>query len=405
MATTYVPLGTLYLVQGFPYGLQSGLLPVLLRTQGLSLSHIGLTRVLYLPWLLKMFWSPLVDGRWSRRTWLRLSTGGLCICCLLCSLLPSESAFTPLAWLLLLMHVLSSLQDVALDAVSVAVLTKEQVGVGNSLQVVAYKLGSVLAGGGSLTLLDILGWRLLFLLLATAYLLAVLCIGARVLQGEEPTSQEDHKSPQSKGGFRDLSSKALKVPGTMWTITYVLIYKLGEQGSLSMVPLLLLDQGVSPAELGFFSGILSVGSSIAGSVLGGALLTRGRSLRSLLRSLLSLRSLGLVIQTLLLTGMRSDARFLQVCVLLSLVVQHFLAGVITTVTFSLMMHCTRQAEKNIQATHYSLLSSLEVLGKVCFSAVSGLLVDYLGVFGSFSLFIVFSCLPVLHLRSIPPTLG
>ncbi|CAH2286339.1 major facilitator superfamily domain-containing 3 [Pelobates cultripes] len=274
MTSTYITLGILYLVQGFPYGIQSGLLPVLLRTQGLSLSQIGLTRVLYLPWLLKVLWSPLVDGHLSRRVWLRLSTGGLCICCLLCSLLPSGATFTPLAWLLLLMHVFSSLQDVALDAVSVAVLTREQVGVGNSLQVVAYKLGSVLAGGGSLTLLEALGWRPIFLLLAAAYFLAVLCVGARVLQSEESAKREELKDPYSKVGLREVIRKVLWVPGTMWTCGYVLMYKLGEQGSLSMVPLLLLDQGVSAAELGVFSGIISVVLSIAGSVFGGALLTK-----------------------------------------------------------------------------------------------------------------------------------
>ncbi|KAM8919577.1 major facilitator superfamily domain-containing protein 3 [Pelodytes ibericus] len=402
MSATYIPLGILYLVQGFPYGLQSGLLPVLLRTQGLSLSQIGLTRILYLPWLLKVFWSPLVDGRWDRRTWLVFSTGGLCICCLLCSILPAGSAFSTLAWLLLLMHVFSSLQDVALDAVSVSVLNREQVGYGNSLQVVAYKFGSVLAGGGSLTLLDLLGWRVIFLLLAAGYLLAVMStMVAGVFRAKEPGEGEVHKDSPRLG---KLVMKVLRVPGTVWTCVYVLTYKLGEQGSLSMVPLLLLDQGVSPAELGFWNGMLSVGFSIVGSVLGGSLMTKDRSARRLLRTLLFMRSVCLVIQTFLLIAVESKTSFLKVFVLLSLVLQHFLAGIITTVTFSLMMHCTRRAEKHIQASHYSLLSSLEVLGKVCFSAISGVVVDSLGVSGSFLLFIFLSCFPVLHLRSMPPTL-
>ncbi|XP_018430694.1 PREDICTED: major facilitator superfamily domain-containing protein 3 isoform X2 [Nanorana parkeri] len=406
LSSPYVPLGVLYFVQGFPYGLQSGLLPVLLRTRGLSLSHIGLTRVLYLPWLLKVMWSPLVDGVWGRRLWLVLCTGGLGLCCLLCSLLPPGTDLTSLAWLLLLMHILSSMQDVALDAVSVAVLTQEQVGLGNSLQVVAYKLGSVAAGGGALTLLDMLGWRTLFLLLAVGYLLATLCAWwAGALKGEEPAPRENSKETRRRWSLGSVAWSVFRVPGTGWTIVYVLIYKLGEQGSLSMVPLLLLDHGVSPSDLGLWNGILALMASIVGSTLGGMLLGKGRSIHSLLRTVLSVRLSCLVLQTLLLSALGRDTTLVKVCLLLSVVLQHFLAGVLTTATFTLMMHCTRQARPSLQASHYSLLSSLEVLGKVSFSAVSGLLVDSLGVSVSFSAFIALSCLPVLHLRNLPATLS
>ncbi|KAE8600048.1 hypothetical protein XENTR_v10017449 [Xenopus tropicalis] len=277
MPHTYVLLGVLYLVQGFPYGLQSGLLPVLLRTKGLSLSHIGLTRILYLPWLLKVLWSPLIDRQWSRRTWLLLSTGGLSLCCLLCSMLPPGADFSLLAWLLLLMHVLSSLQDVVVDAVAVAALTQEQVGLGNSLQVVAYKLGSVIAGGGALTVLELLGWRQVFLLLTLGYLLGALCaLSSTAILRPNPQQPKVHKQPSEGATLGDLAVKVFRVPGTSWAAAFVLIYKLGEQGSLSMVPLLLLDHGVSPAKLGFWNGIVSLGLSIAGSALGGALLSRGR---------------------------------------------------------------------------------------------------------------------------------
>ncbi|CAJ0923748.1 unnamed protein product [Ranitomeya imitator] len=301
MSGLYLSLGVLYLVQGFPYGLQSGLLPVLLRTQGLSLSHIGLTRVLYLPWLLKFLWSPLVDGMWHRQTWLVLSTGGLCLCCALCS-----GAFTTLAWLLLLMHVLSSMQDVALDAVTVSVLDQDQLGLGNSIQVVAYKLGSVLAGGGALTVLNSLGWRGVFLLLSGGYLMAVLCAQwSTALKGGDSRYQGNQKK-SSKPRLMEVMEKVFNAPGTVWTMVYVVIYKLGEQGSLSMVPLLLLDQGVSPAELGFWSGILSLGFSIAGSAGGGAILRKGRSVPALLRLLFILRLSCLVLQTLLLASLGED---------------------------------------------------------------------------------------------------
>ncbi|KAG8431173.1 hypothetical protein GDO86_019314 [Hymenochirus boettgeri] len=277
MPTIYYLLGLLYLVQGFPYGLQSGLLPVLLRTQGLSLSHIGLARILYLPWLLKFLWSPFIDGHWSRRTWLLISTGGLAICSFLCSLLPLGTDFTLLAWLLLIMHFLSSLQDVVVDAVAVAALTQDEVGIGNSIQVVAYKFGSIIAGGGALTVLEFVGWRVVFILLAVMYFIAVLCAGfTKAIESPVRAHERGHQKPTNRKKLKDLVRKVLKVPGTPWAALYVLSYKLGEQGSFSMVPLLLLDHGITPAELGVWNGILSLGFSILGSGFGGTLLSRGR---------------------------------------------------------------------------------------------------------------------------------
>ncbi|XP_071987963.1 major facilitator superfamily domain-containing protein 3-like [Engystomops pustulosus] len=404
MSGPFLSLGVLYLVQGFPYGLQSGLLPVLLRSQGLSLSHIGLTRALYLPWLLKFLWSPLVDGVFLRQTWLVLSTGGLCTCCALCSVLPLQDTFTPLAWLLLLMHILSSMQDVALDAVTVAVLDKEQLGLGNSVQVVAYKLGSVLAGGGALAVLHRLGWRGVFLLLSLGYLLATLCALWSTTLREESRCHGNRQSCGPALRLPDVVRGVVTAPGTVWTAVYVLVYKLGEQGSLSMVPLLLLDHGVSPAALGFWNGILSLGFSIVGSVAGGFLLRKGRRLHLLLRKLLILRVSCLVLQTFLLSSLGKDGGSVTVFLLLTLVLQHFLAGAVSTITFTLMMLCTQQAHKGLQGSHYSLLSSLEVLGKVVFGAVSGILVDSLGVSSSFWLFIVLSCLPLLHLQRLPSSL-
>ncbi|XP_069815864.1 major facilitator superfamily domain-containing protein 3-like isoform X2 [Dendropsophus ebraccatus] len=347
MSSPYLPLGLLYLVQGFPYGLQSGLLPVLLRTQGLSLSHIGLTRALYLPWLLKFLWSPLVEGgRWR---WLVLSTGALGVCCALCSLLPLQAGVSPVAWLLLLMHILSSLQDVAVDAVAVGVLRQEQLGLGNMVQVVAYKLGSVLSGGGALTLLGLLGWRAIFLILAMGYFLAVLsaCCSPALKGENQQGDPKGHASCDLR--LRDLVGGVLRAPGTAWTMAYVLIYKLGEQGSLTMVPLLLLDQGVSPAELGIWSGILSLGFSIAGSCVGGLFLRTGRSVLFLLRGLFILRLSCLLLQTLLLSSLGRDTSIVKVGLFLTLLIQNFLAGVITTATFTLMMHCTRQAPSRVQS--------------------------------------------------------
>lgn len=72
------------------------------------------------------------------------------------------------------------------------------------------------------------------------------------------------------GVFRSLTSGH----GFVWLVVYVTVYKLGEQGIVSMWPLFLLDQGFSKGHVGFISGIGGQAFSISGSTFGGWLINR-----------------------------------------------------------------------------------------------------------------------------------
>ncbi|XP_074980985.1 major facilitator superfamily domain-containing protein 3 isoform X3 [Caretta caretta] len=300
MNSKYVLLGGLYFVQGMPYGLQSGLLPIYLRSVGLSFSKISLAKMLYLPWILKMLWAPLVDQYRTKQTWLVLSMSGLVLACLACATMSPETNFLPVAAMLLLMNFFASVQDIAVDGVAIGLLWQDEIGYGNTIQVVAYKLGSMLAGGGLLTLMHLLGWGVLFLLLAIIYLLAILYVwSAPELQltlGRP--SQDGQPRTRTFNPWRILQ-ELLRVPGTLWTTGFVLLYKLGEQGTTTMFPLFLLDHGFSTQQLGFWNGVVAMVFSITGSSLGGQLMSKQRQPLSLLKALLLLRFCSLNLQTFL----------------------------------------------------------------------------------------------------------
>ncbi|XP_027260071.1 major facilitator superfamily domain-containing protein 3 isoform X2 [Cricetulus griseus] len=402
-------LASLYLVQGLPYGLQSGLLPILLRDHGLSLTRVGLTKGLYAPWLLKLAWAPLVDRRGSPRVWLTLSTVSLgLVCGLLAALPPPHAGQTGLPTimmaLLLLLNLGAAVQDVALDTLAVQLLEPKELGPGNTVQVVAYKLGSALAGGGLLVLFPTLSWPLLFLLLAATYWLAAALAWAAPALGQLPCPQVSEHNPPTPYLLQDL----LAVPGTFWTAGFVLTYKLGEQGAGSLFPLLLLDHGASASDLGLWSGLGAVTCSIAGSSLGGALLARHWQPLSLLRSVLQLRLGGLACQTALLFYLSTPGASLDpgtiTRALLSLCLQQFLGGVVTTATFTVMMHCSQLAPRALQATHYSLLATLELLGKLLPGTLAGVLADGLGPHLCFAAFLILSGLPILDLSLAPSNL-
>ena len=65
----YIP--TLYLAEGFPYIIINTVSVLLFADLGYANDQIAFwTGWLYLPWILKMFWSPFVDARSTKRRWL-----------------------------------------------------------------------------------------------------------------------------------------------------------------------------------------------------------------------------------------------------------------------------------------------------------------------------------------------
>lgn len=58
-----------------------------------------------------------------------------------------------------------------------------------------------------------------------------------------------------------------------------------------------------------------------------------------------------------------------------------------------------------QATHYSLLATLELLGKLLMGTLAGALADSLGLHLCFSLFLALSAIPILYLSLAPRALA
>uniref|UniRef100_A0A8D3E862 Major facilitator superfamily domain-containing protein 3 n=1 Tax=Scophthalmus maximus TaxID=52904 RepID=A0A8D3E862_SCOMX len=276
-------LGLLYFVQGIPYGLQSSLLPVYLRGAGHSLTRIGFTKILYFPWVLKVLWAPLVDRVGTKRRWIVGTVSGLALTCLASAALAPEAHIWGVAGTLLAMNSLASVQDIAVDGAAVSLLKgRGELGLGNTAQVVGYKAGSVFAGGGLLAVIDVAGWSWMFMLLTFVYAgVALFVWGAPVLDDETVRGQQADGSRRGGQGADPMKPwrvwrKLLAVPGTPWTVLYVLTYKLGEQGAVTMFPLFLLDHHMTARELGFWNGVIAMGFSICGSSLGGLLLAQFR---------------------------------------------------------------------------------------------------------------------------------
>jgi len=78
--------------------------------------------------------------------------------------------------------------------------------------------------------------------------------------------------------------------------------------------------------------------------------------------------------------------------MLSLLILTLLSGIVTTATFTLMMQCSRRAPPGVQATHYTVLATCEVVGKLAFTSACGWLTDLAGYRFLFLLFAVLSAI-------------
>ena len=140
---------SLYLFQSIPFNIVILTSVVIYKTMGVSLSSIAFwTSLLYLPWTIKLLWSPLVDSISTKRRWVLFTQFFIAAA----TLLVGASMQTPYFYsvsisLFLLIAFLSASHDISADGFYMLALNHHQqaffVGIRNSF----YRLGRLLALG------------------------------------------------------------------------------------------------------------------------------------------------------------------------------------------------------------------------------------------------------------------
>jgi MFS family permease len=364
-------LWTLYFVQGLPFGFQATALPVYLRAAGLSLAGVGLATALALPWSLKILAAPLVDRYGSsrlgrRRSWILPLQTGLLACCAAAALVPPDRGLMPILLLVFGMNLFAATMDIAVDGLAVDVLETDELGQGNIAQVVGYKIG-MLTGGGLLVWASArIGWEGLFLAMAG---LVGLCLAVTVVWRESGRRDAtDARDDADRAAYVSLPSilallrRGVSAPGALWLLLFVGTYKLGETMADVMFKPFLVDHGFGAQQIGLWVGTWGMLFSIAGSVAGGFLAGRVSLLRAVGIAAV-LRAVPVAGEWWLSVVDVTPARVIAVTC-----VEHFFAGVLTTAMFAYMMS---RVDRRIGATHYTLLATVEVWGKLPAGAFSG----------------------------------
>jgi MFS family permease len=371
-------LSLLYVVEGLPFGFQAQALGVYLRERGVSLTGIGLAGLLAVPWSLKALWAPLVDRHGSerigrRKSWILPMQVSLALALAIASLVPPDAALAPLLCVVLGANAIAATMDIAVDGLAVEILAARELGLGNAAQVVGYKVGMLLGGGVLMWASAYVPWHWLFLAMAAIVTIAF-AVTALVREPKSELAIAPHRSTTDV--LRSLRT-ALRVPGAATLLVVIAGYKMGESLIEPMWSPMLRDHGVPRETIGLYVGTFGMVASILGSLSGGVLATRVALPRALL--------IASAFRVIALAGQASIAWLeapSHALVAISTSAEHFFSGVLTTVMFALMMSRT---DRTIGATHYTLLATVEVLGKAPLALLSGWVADGLGVQAGFAI--------------------
>ena len=172
------------LASGMPFFLLIQLIPAWLKTSDVSLVDIGLVGLVTLPYSWKFLWAPLIDrlrlplGR--RRGWMLLTQVALMLSIGCLGFVDPKHQMTLVVVFASLIAFLSATQDVAIDAFRREILPDEELGLGNSIHVTAYRIAGFVPGSLSFVLADHLPWVWVFWItaafMAVGLMLSLACL-------------------------------------------------------------------------------------------------------------------------------------------------------------------------------------------------------------------------------------
>jgi predicted MFS family arabinose efflux permease len=276
--------------------------------------------------------------------------------------LAAPSGTVTLLTLVLIMNFLAATLDIAVDGLAVDLLAEKELGAGNTIQVVGYKLGMV-AGGGLLGWASaLISWRaLLFAMAGTVAAVAVIAALA-------PATKTRAKPPLPLADILRALAHAFATRESRWFLLFLATYKVGESMSTAMWKPMLSDANFSRQFIFLTVSIVGMGTSILGSVLGGWLATRLPPLYAVAIPAAS-RVIPLAAEALVAASPSPAAVVAVTCV------ETFTGGALTTVVFAMMMART---DRTIGASHYTAFAGIEVLGKLPGPWLAGVIADAAG---------------------------
>ena len=286
---------TLYFAEGLPYMAVMTISTVMYKCLGIGNTEIAFyTAWLYLPWVIKPFWSPFVDIIRSKRWWVLAMQWAIAIAMAsIAFALPASGFFQATLALFWLMAFASATHDIAADGFYMLALTEHQQSLFVGIRSLFYRI-SMVVGQGALVVVAAFvsdawarpkaGWIVVFGILAAFFALV-----ASYHSFALPRPAADAmRSPRSRGEvlreFTETFVAFFRKPQVGVALTFMLLYRLPEAQLVKMITPFMLDPTASggldltPDQVGLVYGTIGVIGLMLGGIVGGLAAAR-RGLR------------------------------------------------------------------------------------------------------------------------------
>lgn len=282
---------SVYYAQGMPFVVVMTVSVIMYKRLGISNAEIAyFTSWLYLPWVIKPIWSPLIDILKTRRYWITtmqlLVGAGFAAIALT---IPAENAFRYTLAVFWLIAFSSATHDIAADGFYIAALSERQQAWFVGIRSTFYRL-AMITGQGLLVMIAgylegttssiAVAWSIAFLLLAGLFL--ILFAWHRFRLPKPPGDLPAYAGPL-KGLMREsvkTFASFFRRPGIGRILAFLLLYRFAEAQLVKLATPFMLDGqasgglGLSTGDVGLAYGTAGVLMLTVGGILGGVLAAR-----------------------------------------------------------------------------------------------------------------------------------
>lgn len=354
---------------GLPVGLTSSTLQAWMQNEGVDLSVIGLFSLIGMPYALKFLWAPLMDrfvppflGR--RRGWLLVTQVALVAAIAALGYSNPRERLFMTGVIALLVAFFSASQDIVCDAYKTDVLEPKEAGPGSAVQITGYRVAMIFSASVSLILADHLPWSTVYLIMAGAMAIGIVTS----LLAPEPRI-----APQVPKTLGEAVVKPFveffRRRGAFEVISFTLLYKLDAVLTIALQTVFMLELGFSKTDIGVVTKGFGLGATLAGTMIGGALMARIALKPALWIFGVTQALAGLSFMTLALVGHSYPM------MVAAIAIENFCSGMGNSAYAAFIMS---QCDRRFTATQYALLSSLMAVTRNVLSAPAGFMAKSMG---------------------------
>lgn len=395
---------SLYFAEGLPYVVVMNVSVIMYKNLDVSNTEIALyTSWLYLPWVIKPFWSPLVDVFRTKRWWIvsmQLLIGAAFAGIALT--IPTSNFFQYTLAFLWLMAFSSATHDIAADGFYMLPLDSHEQSWFVGIRSTCYRL-AMITGQGLLVMLagklehrglDV-AWSMVFYGLAAAFCILGLYHWKMLPRpaGDRPSQESEPGSSKVVGMIDDMIESFVsffKKPHIIITLLFLLLYRFSEAQLVKLASPFLLDDkevgglALSTEEVGFVYGTVGIIMLTIGGILGGMV-----GAKQGLKFWIPWMVLAINLPNAVYVFLSQVQPESQLIVNLAVAVEQFGYGFGFT---AYMLYMLYVSQGDHETAHYAICTGIMALGMMLPGMVSGWLQEMLG-YRHFFIWVMVATLP------------